>query len=127
MKDQRVYLAHILECIKRIQSYTVDGHAEFMRNHLIQDAVIRNFQMIGESTKRLSDEFRSTHPEIPWKPMAAFRDVLIHDYLEVDVKQVWRVVEIELPKVREIIETLLPPLDQLEAELAGEIDSDQTN
>ena len=59
--------------------------------------------------------------------MAAFRDVLIHDYLEVDVKQVWRVVEIELPKVREIIETLLPPLDQLEAELAGEIDSDQTN
>ncbi|QQS47408.1 MAG: DUF86 domain-containing protein [Acidobacteriota bacterium] len=59
--------------------------------------------------------------------MAAFRDVLIHDYLEVDVNQVWRVVEVELPKVREVIEILLPPLDQLEAELAGEIDSDQAH
>jgi uncharacterized protein with HEPN domain len=51
---------------------------------LIQDAVIRNFQMIGESTKRLTDDFRNAHPEIPWKQMAAFRDVLIHDYMEVE-------------------------------------------
>ncbi len=93
MKDPRVYLAHILECIERIQSYTTGGNSEFMASRLIQDAVIRNFQMIGESTKRLTDDFRNAHPEIPWKQMAAFRDVLIHDYMEVDLQQVWVVIE----------------------------------
>ena len=120
MKDQRVYLAHVLECIERIQSYTSGGRSEFMDSPLIQDAVIRNFQMIGESTKRLADDFRSAHPEIPWKQMAAFRDVLIHDYLEVNIQQVWRVIEIELPTIKQTIAGMLPPLNQLEAELAGE-------
>ena len=120
MKDQRVYLAHVLECIQRIQSYTSGGRSEFMASPLIQDAVIRNFQMIGESTKRLADDFRGAHPEIPWKQMAAFRDVLIHDYLEVNIQQVWRVIEIELPTIKQTIAAMLPPLNQLEAELAGE-------
>ena len=121
MKDQRVYLAHMLECIERIQSYTSGGEAEFLASRLIQDAVIRNFQMIGESAKRVTDDFRDAHPEIPWKQMAGFRDVLIHDYLEVNRQQVWRVIEKELPSVKASIAGLLPPLDQLEAELAGEV------
>ncbi|MDX2030075.1 MAG: DUF86 domain-containing protein [Blastocatellia bacterium] len=123
MKDQRVYLAHILECIERIESYTLDGQAEFLSNRLIQDAVVRNFQMIGESVKRLTPEFRAACPGIPWRQMSAFRDVLVHDYLQVDSQQVWRVIEIELPMVKEAVSQLLPPLDVLEAELAGEGDA----
>ncbi len=120
MKDPRVYLAHILECIEHIESYTSSGQSEFMSSRLIQDAVARNFQMIGESAKRLTSDFRVAHPEIPWRQMAAFRDVLTHDYLSVDLNQVWRVIETELPPVKAALINILPPLDQLEAELAGE-------
>jgi len=123
MKDPRVYLAHILECIEHIESYTSGGQSEFMSSRLIQDAVIRNFQMIGESAKRLTPDFREAHPEIPWRQMAAFRDVLTHDYLAVDLNRVWRVIETELPSVKLALVKMLPPLDQLEAELAGESDA----
>lgn len=120
MKDPRVYLAHILECIEQIESYTSGGQSEFMASRLVQDAVARNFQMIGESAKRLTADFREAHPEIPWRQMAAFRDVLTHDYLSIDLNQVWRVIEAELPTVKMALTNILPPLDQLEAELAGE-------
>ena len=120
MKDPRVYLAQIFECIERIEEFTAAGQAEFLSNRMMQDAVIRNFQVIGEAAKRLTPEFRDQHATIPWKQMAAFRDVLTHDYVNVDLMQVWGVIERELPPVKNAIADLLPPLDQLEAELAGE-------
>lgn len=123
MKDPRVYLAHILECVESIESYTSGGQSEFISSRLIQDAVIRNFQMIGESAKRLTQDFREAHLEIPWRQMAAFRDVLTHDYLAVDLNRVWLVIETELPSVKLALVKMLPPLDQLEAELAGESDA----
>ena len=120
MKDPRVYLAQIFECIERIEEFTAAGQAEFLGNRMMQDAVIRNFQVIGEAAKRRTPEFRDQHGVIPWKQMAAFRDVLTHDYVSVDLMQVWGVIERELPPVKNAIADLLPPLDQLEAELAGE-------
>ncbi|MFN0118881.1 MAG: DUF86 domain-containing protein [Blastocatellia bacterium] len=120
MKDPRVYLAQILECIGRIEEFTATGRDTFLENRMMQDAVIRNFQVIGEARKRLAPEFREQHPSIPWKQMAAFRDVLTHDYMSVDLLQVWGVIDRELPMVKIAIANLLPPLDQLEAELAGD-------
>ncbi len=67
MKDNRLYLSNIKECIDRIESYTIDGKAVFLENTMIQDAVIRNFEIIGEAKKRLSTEFRTTYPDIPWQ------------------------------------------------------------
>ncbi len=120
MKDPRPYLAHILECIRRIESYTATGKEAFLASLMAQDAVIRNFVIIGEATKRLPADYRRQHPEIPWRGMAAFRDVLTHDYEDVDLSEVWRVVETELPKAKAAISPLLPPLPKLEAELAGD-------
>ena len=124
MKDLRPYLAHVLECIRRIESYTAAGKRAFPDSILIQDAIVRNFVTIGEAVKRLPDSFRREHPCIPWRGMAAFRDVLTHDYEDVDLDEVWRVVEVELPRAKAGIAPLLPPLDELEAELAGEGDSE---
>lgn len=100
MKDPRVYLAHMLECIERVELYTRDGHEAFLASPMAQDAVIRNLEVIGEAAKRVSDNFRLSHPEIPWRGMAGLRNVLIHDYEGVDANQVWRVVEGELPPRR---------------------------
>ena len=122
-KDPRVYLAHILECAQKIEQFTVDGKGRFLRDAMVRDAVLRNFSIIGEAAKRLDDSYRTAHPEIPWRALAGLRDVLIHQYKGVDPERVWAIVERELPNLREAIAALLPPLDQLEREIAGEEDA----
>jgi uncharacterized protein with HEPN domain len=104
MKNDQVYLEHILEAISKIENF-VDGlkKVDFDQNVLIQDAVIRNVEIIGEATKRISKQFTRLHPEIPWQDMAGMRDKLIHDYLDVDLDVVWKTVEIDLPLLKEII------------------------
>jgi len=121
-KDPRVYLAHIMECIDRIQDYTTQGREAFFVSRLTQDAVIRNLEIIGEAARRVPEHYRQAHPNIPWREMAGLRNVLIHDYEGVDISRVWLVIENELPLVRAILATLLPPLKQLEAELSDDID-----
>ncbi len=117
-KDSRVYLAHILECARKIERYTAGGEKEFDNDTMLQDAVIRNFEIIGEAAKRVPEAYRRTHSQIPWRLMAGFRDVLIHSYEGVDLNRVWRIVRQDLPVVKEAIEKILPPLEELEKELA---------
>ncbi|MBI2369414.1 MAG: DUF86 domain-containing protein [Deltaproteobacteria bacterium] len=95
-KDPRVYLAHILECIQKIERFTAGGKDRFLADAMVQDAVLRNFEVIGEAAKRLDDAYRAAHPEIPWRASAALRDVLIHQYEGVDLEKVWAIVENEL-------------------------------
>jgi len=119
-KDVRVYLAHVLERLQKIERFTVEGREAFFRSEVIQDAVLRNLEVIGEATKRIDSQYRAAHPEVPWRRMAALRDVLIHAYEEVDLGQVWSVVEVHVPQLKQALEALLPPLDQLEREVSGE-------
>lgn len=118
-KDPRVYLAQILERIVRIENYTKIGKEAFLSDQLVQDGVIRNLEVIGEAASRIGPEFRAVHKEFPWRGMTALRNVLIHDYEGVDLHKVWQVVEKELPPLKAAIEKILPPLEQLEREIAG--------
>jgi uncharacterized protein with HEPN domain len=122
-KDPRVYLAHILECADRIERYLGQDRETFLRDTLVQDAVIRNFEVIGEAAKRIPEQFRVVHAAIPWRLVAGFRDVLIHDYEGVDLERVWRIAKEDLPAVKTAIAQILPPLGQLEREIAEETDN----
>lgn len=106
-KDDKVYLVHIQEAIEKILRYTAGGRDKFMEDTLVQDAVVRNFEIIGEAAKRLSDQVKHQRLEIPWRAVAGFRDVLIHDYMGVDREEVWRIVESRLPELRQAVEQLL--------------------
>lgn len=107
MKDDRLYLIYIGECIARIEEYVSGGEDSFMNSSLVQDAVLRNLQTLAESTQRLSDTLKGERSEIDWRRIAGFRNILVHDYLGVDVPQVWAIVERELPALKCEIEAML--------------------
>lgn len=100
MKDQN-FIRHMLGAIERIESYTKDlDERGFMSNFLIQDGVMRNLEIIGEASKRISIKTKEKFPLIPWKQIAGMRDKLIHDYFGVDLNAVWSVVEEDLAALK---------------------------
>jgi uncharacterized protein with HEPN domain len=108
MKDDKLYLIHIDECIERIESYVKEVDKQsFMNSTLIQDGVIRNLQVMAESTQHLSDNLKDSRPEIDWLRIAGFRNVLVHDYLGVDVERVWYIIVKELPTLKTAIREML--------------------
>ncbi len=104
IKNDKVYLDHILESISKIENYTKEiSRIDFNNNAMIQDAVIRNIEIIEEATKKISKTLKQSYNEIPWTEMAGMRDKLIHDYLDVDIEVVWKTIEIDLPLLKEMI------------------------
>jgi len=110
-RDDSVYVHHILDAIEKIEEYTRRVNKEtFYSNTLLQDGVIRQIEIIGEATKRLSFGLRSTYAHIPWQDMAGMRDKLIHDYFGVDIVQVWLTVESDIPALKAEIANVLKTL-----------------
>jgi uncharacterized protein with HEPN domain len=106
-KDDAVYLTDIQEAISRIEDYIKDGRESFMETPMIQDAVIRNFEIIGEATKNLSEDIKRDNSDIPWRQIAGLRDVLIHAYRRVQLTRVWNVIEQNLPQLKQRVQNLL--------------------
>ena len=100
MSDDRVYLIHICECIQRIEHYTEGGAEDFFSDTKTQDAVLRNLHTLSESTQRLSQAMKSSHPEVDWRGISGFRNILVRDYLGVNLVRVWEVVERDLPDLK---------------------------
>ena len=107
MKDDRLYLIHIVECIQRIEHYTTEGREVFLMDTRTQDAVLRNLHTLAESTQRVSEELRAAHPEVEWRGIAEFRNVVVHDYLGIDVEEIWDVVHDDLPDLKAKIAAIL--------------------
>jgi uncharacterized protein with HEPN domain len=107
MKDPNVYLRHIADALARIGEYVPKDRRAFFDDTQCQDAVMRNLAVIGEAVKKLPTAIRSLGPEVPWKDIAGMRDVLIHDYVSVDITLVWDTVQRDLPILRAAVIELL--------------------
>jgi uncharacterized protein with HEPN domain len=110
MKDDRLYLNHILECSNRVKECVQGGRDKFLADHIIQDAVLRNLQIMTESTQRLSQELKDRNPEVDWRGLSGFRNILVHEYLGVDLEIVWELVEQKLLSLIRMAESELKRL-----------------
>lgn len=107
-KEDIVYLRHIFDAISRTDEYTQGmDYNDFAGNHLVQDGVIRQIEIMGEATKKLSESIRNKYPDVPWKDVAGMRDKLIHHYFGVDIEAVWDTTKKDVPVLREKIESII--------------------
>lgn len=113
-RDVKVFLEDILESIEKIEEYTANiDEEDFYENSIIQDAVLRRLEIIGEAVKNIPDDFREKYPDIPWKQIAGMRDVLIHAYFGVNWRRVWKVIEED---IQDLKFRILRILEELEAD-----------
>jgi uncharacterized protein with HEPN domain len=103
MRDDSVYICHIAECIRRIEENASKGHEEFMQSHTLQDAVLRNLQTMSEATQRLSEAAKTKYPEVEWSRIAAFRNVLAHNYLGIDLEIIWGIIQKDVAELKQVI------------------------
>lgn len=109
-RDDRAFVEDMLARIALVANFTGDGREAFMQSRMMQEAVIRGLEIIGEASRNLSDFVRDSHPEIPWRQIAAFRNFVIHVYWDIKLERIWEIVESDLPKLKPQLEALLTSL-----------------
>lgn len=107
MRSDRERLLDVLDAIQRIKRQTAQGRARFEEDEVLQTAVMRWIEIVGEAVRGLSDELRDAHPEIPWRQIIAMRNIVVHVCFEVDTEAVWLAVEQDLPKLEVKVRALL--------------------
>jgi len=110
MKDQRIYLQHIIERIGWIEEYTSIGRDQFLASRMAQDATLRQLQVMAESTQRISADLKDQYPEVDWRALLGFRSVLVHNYLGVDMDGVYLAIQMHLPVLKAAVESMFSTL-----------------
>ena len=111
MKSQRAYAMHVLECIARINADSASGRDAAFGSHTLQDAIIRNLQVLCESVRRIDSAYKDPHTGIDWKAISGMRNVLVHDYFDVDFEAVWDVITRDLPPLELVIRSIVARMD----------------
>jgi uncharacterized protein with HEPN domain len=107
-RDESLYIDDIQAACEKVVRFTKGmTYKEFVHDDLHFDAVLRNLQIIGEAVKKISEETRQTHPEVKWRKIAGFRDIVAHEYFGVNEETVWDIVENEIPALFEIAKSML--------------------
>lgn len=107
-RDESLYLADIIECCEKVLRFT-EGmtYKDFICDELHFDAVLRNLEIVGEAVKHISDETRQKYPQVKWRKIAGFRDVVAHNYFGVSDEIIWDVVENIIPELLEQVRKIL--------------------
>ncbi len=110
MFKDKAYIKHIEDAIEAIETYAKgvdrDEFLDKNKNKMIKDAIIRQFEIIGEAVGRLSEEIKKEHPELPWKEISSMRNKLIHEYFAVDLAVIWKTIEDDLPILKQTIKSI---------------------
>jgi uncharacterized protein with HEPN domain len=111
MRDDRERLQEIQEAIARIERYASRGRNAFDNDELIQTWVLHHLPIIGEACRALTSHLRGLYPAVPWSKIIGMRNILVHNYFEIDVRVVWSVIERDLPVLKAELGVILQDLD----------------
>jgi len=116
-RDLKLFIEDILKNISLIEDSTEElSQSEFKPDNLITDATIRRLEIIGEAAKNIPDDFRKRYPNIPWRDIAGFRDVVTHAYFGVMLEKVWEVIKTDLPVLKKQIQKIKKDLEEEQKE-----------
>ena len=108
MRDTKLYLLDVKEAIDKIQEYTRKvSYDEFSKNKEKIDAVIRNFEIIGEAVKHIPQNIKQKHRDINWEDIVGMRNIITHEYFGVDLEIIWKTIKEKLPELKEKIEEII--------------------
>ncbi len=112
-RDVRLYIDDIFDAVEKIESYVEGLSFEgFAEDNKTVDAIVRNFEIIGEATKRIPPEIKEKYPQIPWRMMTGTRDKLIHEYFGVNLQVLWKAVKEDLPPLKRSLKQMLLKIDE---------------
>ena len=115
MRSDRDRLKDILAAIDRIMAKTSEGRAAFEKDEMLQVWVLYHLQVVGEAARALSSRFRTAYPDKMWSEAVGLRNILVHEYFELDNEEIWKVVELDLPDLRHRVEQVLRSTDETES------------
>ncbi|WP_263785530.1 HepT-like ribonuclease domain-containing protein [Salinibacter grassmerensis] len=98
--------------MRRLETCAQEGREAFDASPILQDAAMRTFEVIGETVKQLSPDLRDRYADVEWRRVAGFRDVLIHNYMGVDLDEVWNVIEKDLPRLKRTVKAMLEDVNR---------------
>jgi uncharacterized protein with HEPN domain len=105
------YLFDMVEVGKKVLGYIQKkDYEDFLRDDLLQDAVERNLTILGEAARKLSEQFKRENPDIPWRRIIGLRNILVHEYEDIDYEEIWEIITIHLPILVPRLEALMPPI-----------------
>jgi uncharacterized protein with HEPN domain len=114
-KDPKIFLGHIIESIEAIEQHTKGtSKDDFFKNIMVQDAVIRRIEIMGEAVKNLPPDYKRNHSEIEWREITGMRDKLIHEYFGADINVVWQTIKKDIPYLKKQISELLEKFSKAE-------------
>lgn len=109
-RDDRAFIEDMLARLELVAEFTQDGRDTFMNSKLIQEAVIRSLEIIGEASRHISEARRDAYPEVSWRQIAAFRNFVIHVYWDIKLERIWEIIENDLPALKPQLEAILATL-----------------
>jgi uncharacterized protein with HEPN domain len=119
LKSQRAYVTHALECIGRITADSASGRDAVFGSHTLQDAIVRNIQVLCESVRRIDPAYKNLHADIDWKAIAVCETCQVHDYFDIDFEAIWDVITRDLPPLEFVMRSTLAQMDIEGVMLAG--------